>query len=203
MKKKEKEHWALEALNQGCFETGKVVSQCRRWFSGLEWQEAKKTTAGTLDVLSEKAENVVESVKKSLIDIGGSFKSGFITAENASEKPEAVKGKKPVRKGKTTKTTAGTSKAKLKEDLPEKFEKNQRDDEDKSLSAVSRQEISDETAEDDKGGLPTREGRIPKHSLREETSESEPFPVENEDLEKEIEDVTEHLPDIGDARGTR
>ena len=192
MKKKEKEHWALEALNQGCFEAGKVISKARRWLSGLDWQDAKKTTEGTLDILSEKAENVVESVKKSILDIGGSFKSGFAASEETPVKTEVLKGKKSARKSKAPKERAGTAKVNTKEGLPAKAEENPRDDKDEPSSASSRKENLDKTAED--------EDKRSQRFARAKTSEGGSFSGESEDLEKEIDNVTEYLPDIGDVK---
>ncbi len=195
MGKKEKEHWFTEAINKGCFETGKVLSKGSRWISGLNLQDEKKTVTGTLDSLSEKAENILESVKKSLLGIGESFKSGYTDSPRSARQTEGSTEKKAVRRSRSARPAARVTRAKTSESLPEGAAKIRRRVEDESLSSASSREISDETAEGQKGAS---DNSHPQSSLRPETSEVGSA-ANDEDLEKEIEKITEYLPDIGDA----
>ena len=178
MSKKEKEHWFTEAVNKGCFETGRILSKGRRLFSGLESkgepQDEKKEATGMLDSLSEKAENIVESVKKSLLGIGESFKSGYTDSPSPSKQAGVAKEKKSVRKSRSSRPSGGVSRTKNAESVPESGSKIQHNVESESLSEESAHKVSNETAEAESSG------------------------VEDENLEREIEEVTEHLPDIGD-----
>ena len=200
MEKKVNEHWATKALNRSCFETGKILSKGRRWISGAESkdepEEEKKAATGMLDTLTEKAENIVENVKKSFLGIGESFKSGYAESPRSVKQSEVSKEKKTVKRSRPARPAARVSRPKTEENLPESTAKIRRRVEDEPLSSESSQEISDETAEGQEGAS---DDSHPQSALRPETPEAESFASENEDLEREIEKVTEYLPDIGDA----